>query len=83
MTSKQSNAAFLSAFWSLARPYWVSEGRRKGVVLLASVVGFTLALVWIEVQFNSWNKGFYDTFENKDRLGFYLELGRFTLLVRP
>jgi putative ATP-binding cassette transporter len=50
-------------------------------MLLAAVVGFTLALVWIEVQFNSWNKGFYDTFEGKDRLGFYLELGRFTLLA--
>ena len=76
-----SHAAFWSAFWSLARPYWVSDERKRGVVLLASVVGFTLALVWIEVQFNSWNKGFYDTFENKDRLGFYLELGRFTLLA--
>lgn len=73
--------AFWSAFWSLARPYWVSDGRRRGVVLLISVVSFTLALVWIEVQFNDWNKGFYNTFESKDRLGFYLELGRFTLLA--
>ncbi len=81
MQGKQSNAAFLSSFWALTRPYWVSEGRRRGVVLLASVVGFTLALVWIEVQFNGWNKSFYDTFEGKDRLGFYLELGRFTLLA--
>ncbi|MEI6724031.1 MAG: ABC transporter ATP-binding protein/permease, partial [Betaproteobacteria bacterium] len=46
-----------------------------------SVVGFTLALVWVEVQFNDWNKGFYDTFEHKDRLGFYLELGRFGFLA--
>ena len=81
MPGTQTNAAFWSAFWALTRPYWVSEGRRRGLMLLASVVGFTLALVWIEVQFNSWNKGFYDTFENKDRLGFYLELGRFTLLA--
>ncbi|MBS0336300.1 MAG: ABC transporter ATP-binding protein/permease [Proteobacteria bacterium] len=81
MQSSQSHAAFWSAFWALARPYWVSDGRRKGVLLLLSVVGFTLALVWAEVQFNDWNKGFYDTFEHKDRLGFYLELGRFTLLA--
>ncbi len=73
--------AFWSAFWSLAQPYWVSEGRRRGVVLLASVVGLTLALVWTQVQFNDWNKGFYDTFEHKDQLGFYLELGRFGLLA--
>ena len=81
MPLTQSHAAFWSAFWSLAQPYWVSEGRRRGVVLLASVVGFTLALVWVEVQFNYWNKDFYDTFEHKDRLGFYLELGRFALLA--
>lgn len=81
MQNSQTHAAFWSAFWALAKPYWVSEGRRKGVLLLLSVVGFTLALVWAEVQFNDWNKGFYDTFEHKDRLGFYLELGRFTLLA--
>jgi putative ATP-binding cassette transporter len=81
MQSTQTHAAFLPAFWALAKPYWVSEGRRKGVILLASVVGFTLALVWIEVQFNDWNKGFYDTFEHKDLLGFYLELGRFAFLA--
>lgn len=81
MPGTQTHASFWSAFWALTRPYWVSEGRRRGLMLLAAVVGFTLALVWIEVQFNSWNKGFYDTFEGKDRLGFYLELGRFTLLA--
>src|SRR4051812_43733915 len=81
MQGTQTHVSFLSEFWALARPYWVSEGRRRGLMLLATVVSFTLALVWVEVQFNSWNKGFYDTFENKDRLGFYLELGRFTLLA--
>ena len=81
MQSSQPKAAFWPAFWALAKPYWVSEARRKGVILLCSVVGFTLALVWVEVQFNDWNKGFYDTFEHKDRLGFYLELGRFAFLA--
>jgi putative ATP-binding cassette transporter len=81
MQTPRTDAAFWSAFWALAKPYWVSEGRRKGVILLCSVIGFTLALVWIEVQFNDWNKGFYDTFEHKDRLGFFLELGRFSFLA--
>jgi vitamin B12/bleomycin/antimicrobial peptide transport system ATP-binding/permease protein len=81
MPGTQTRADFWSAFWALTRPYWVSEGRRRGVILLFSVVGFTLALVWIEVQFNSWNREFYNTFESKDRLGFYLELGRFALLA--
>ena len=81
MPLTRSPTGFWSAFWSLVQPYWVSEGRGRGVVLLAAVVGFTLGAVWLEVQFNDWNRGFYDTFENKDRLGFSLELGRFTLLA--
>jgi len=81
MPGTTTHAAFWIDFWRLARPYWVSDGRRRGVALLACVVAFTLALVWTEVQFNAWNKDFYDTFEHKDRLGFYLELGRFTLLA--
>ena len=80
-STRPTGPVFWPAFWLLARPYWVSEERRKGLLLLASVVGFTLALVWIEVQFNTWNKDFYDTFEGKDRLGFYLQLGKFTLLA--
>ena len=81
MPGIKTHASFWSDFWNLARPYWVSEGRRRGVTLLAAVIAFTLALVWTEVQFNSWNKDFYDTFEHKDRLGFFLELGRFALLA--
>jgi vitamin B12/bleomycin/antimicrobial peptide transport system ATP-binding/permease protein len=73
--------SFLKGFWALARPYWVSSRRAKALTLLATVVGLALAIVWMEVQFNFWNRDFYNTFENKDQAEFFRQLGMFTLLA--
>ncbi len=72
---------FLKAFWGLTKPYWVSRERRVGLILLATVVGLTLVGVWLEVQFNTWNRDFYNTFESKDQAEFFRQLGTFTLLA--
>ncbi len=72
---------FLSTLWALTRPYWVSAQRGRGLVLLGTVVGLALALVWLEVQFNRWNRDFYSTFETRDQAEFYRQLGLFTLLA--
>src|SRR2546426_321397 len=72
---------FLTAFWALAKPYWVSEQRAKGFALLAAVIGLALALVWINVQLNAWNNDFYNAIQEKKIDDFYRLLGTFTLLV--
>ena len=72
---------FLTAFWALTRPYWVSPQRRKGLVLLAAVVGLSLGIVALDVQFNLWNKDFYNALEQKDQHGFLAQLLRFTLIA--
>ena len=72
---------FFATLWALTRPYWVSEKRGTGLVLLATVVGLTLMGVWLEVQFNTWNREFYNTFESKDEAEFIRQLGTFTLLA--
>jgi len=72
---------FLSTLWSLTRPYWVSAERGKGLVLLATVVGLALMLVWLEVQFNTWTREMYNTFETRDQAEFYRQMGTFTLLA--
>src|SRR5258706_9937867 len=72
---------FFAALWALTKPYWVSEQRRTGLILLATVVGLTLLGVWLEVQFNTWNRDFYNTFESKDQDEFFRQLGTFTLLA--
>src|SRR5262245_11221686 len=72
---------FLKAFWALTKPYWVSKERRVGLVLLATVTGLTVLGVWLEVQFNTWNRDFYNTFETRDQTEFFFQLGTFTLLA--
>jgi len=72
---------FFAALWALTRPYWVSEQRRTGLILLATVVGLTLMGVWLEVQFNTWNRDFYNTFETRNQTEFFYQLGTFTLLA--
>ena len=72
---------FLKAFWALTRPYWMSEQRGSGLWLLAAVVGLTLLGVWLEVQFNTWNREFYNTFESKDQAEFFRQLGMFGILA--
>jgi putative ATP-binding cassette transporter len=73
--------SFFAALWALTRPYWVSEKRGTGLVLLATVVGLALLGVWLEVQFNTWNRDFYSTFETRDQAEFLRQLGTFTLLA--
>ena len=75
------NTRFLKAFWALAKPYWTSGERRTGLILLATVVGLALMGVWLEVQFNTWNRDFYNTFESRDQAEFFRQLGTFTLLA--
>ena len=72
---------FLTAFWALAKPYWVSDQRRKGLLLLATVIGFSLALVWINVQLNYWNNDFYNALQEKKLDDFWRLLGKFTILA--
>src|ERR1043165_7697694 len=72
---------FLKAFWALTKPYWVSRQRAVGLTLLASVVGLSLLLVWVEVKFNTWNNDFYNTLQDKDEAEFFRQLGMFTMIA--
>ena len=72
---------FLKAFWALAKPFWVSERRTKGLLLLASVVALSLGLVYLNVLFNSWYKDFYDAVQEKRAADFYALIGYFTFLA--
>jgi len=81
MTSAMASNRFLPLFWALARPYWVSERRGKGLVLLAVVVGLALGLVWINVLFNSWYNDFYNALQEKDTEAFWRLIAVFTGLA--
>src|SRR3954466_12655116 len=72
---------FLTAFWALAKPYWVSEQRSKGLALLAAVIGLSLGLVWINVRLNAWYNDFYNVLQEKRSADFYPLIGVFSLLA--
>ena len=72
---------FLKAFWALTKPYWVSEKRGVGLTLLATAVGLALMTVWLDLQFTSWYRDFYNTFESRDQLAFWHLVGAFALLA--
>ena len=53
-------------FVRLVKPYWVSDDKRKGWLLLATVLSMNLAIVWVNVRLNYWNNAFYNSLQNHD-----------------
>jgi vitamin B12/bleomycin/antimicrobial peptide transport system ATP-binding/permease protein len=72
---------FLKAFWALAKPYWVSEERAKGLALLVAVIGLSLGLVYLNVQFNTWYREFWDAVQEKRSAEAYRLMGVFAFLA--
>jgi len=69
------------ATWRLVRPYWVSEEKWRARGLLLAIVILVLSMVYLEVQFNSWNRVFYNALETKDYKVFTEQLWRFSYLA--
>ncbi len=72
---------FFKDLWRLTRPYWFSEERWQARGLLALIIAINLGLVYLEVLFNQWNNGFYNSLQNKDITAFRELLWRFTGLA--
>jgi len=56
---------FWPSFWRLARPYFVSEDRRAAWALLASITALSLAIIWVNVQLNTWNGAFFNSLQDR------------------
>ena len=50
----------LRRFFRLIRPYWFSRTQWLAWTLLLAVLGLSLAIIYIGVFINQWNKDFYD-----------------------
>lgn len=72
---------FVTQAWALTRPYFASEQKWKARALLGAIVALNLALVYMSVLFNDWNKLFYDALQEKNATVFWAQLGRFTWLA--
>lgn len=71
----------LGAVWRLALPYFQSEDRWAGRLLLAMVVGIELGIVAITVLINQWNARFFNALQDRDWNGFVSELLFFCALA--
>jgi putative ATP-binding cassette transporter len=71
----------LAIVWRIAAPYFRSEDKFAGRLLLAAVIAIALALVWIDVLLNQWNNRFYNALQEKNWDGFVTEIGFFCILA--
>ncbi len=81
MTVKHHERTDWRLVWNLIKPYWLSEERWKARALLAAVIALALGMVYLDVQFNAWNRDFYNALEGKDFPGFRMQLWRFSYLA--
>jgi len=63
-------AATLATIGRIALPYFRSEDRWPGRILLGSVIGLELSVVAIHVILNYWYNGFYNTLQDRNWSGF-------------
>ena len=80
-TRRTAFRTFTTQAWALTRPYFASEKKWQARALLAAIVLLNLALVYMAVLFNEWNKLFYDALQDKNSEVFWAQLGRFTWLA--
>ena len=74
-------AATLATIGRLALPYFRSEDRWPGRLLLAAVIGIELSIVAITVILNQWYNRFYNTLQNYDWDGFVSAILFFCVLA--
>jgi len=73
--------ATLATIWRLASPYFRSEDRVPGLILLAAVIAIELSIVALTVLLNSWNAKFYNALQERDWNAFVYQLGYFCVLA--
>lgn len=73
--------ANLAIVWRLASPYFRSEDRWPGRILLAAVIAIELAVVAINVLINQWNARFYNALQERNWDAFVYELEYFCVIV--
>jgi len=59
-------ASTIATIWRLSIPYFRSEDRWPGRILLAAVIAMELSLVAVNVVLNLWYNRFYNTLQDRE-----------------
>ncbi|MBI2713402.1 MAG: ABC transporter ATP-binding protein/permease [Rhizobiales bacterium] len=73
--------ATLAIVWRIASPYFRSQDRWPGRLLLAAVIAIELSIVTITVLLNTWNAAFYNALQERNWDAFVYQLGYFCVLA--
>ena len=71
----------LATIWRLSIPYFRSEDRWAGRVLLGAVIAIELSIVAITVLINQWNNAFYNALQERNWDAFVYQLAYFCVLA--
>jgi len=71
----------LATIWRLASPYFSSEDRKAGRILLIVLIAIELSIVAINVMLNQWNARFYNALQERDWDAFVTQLMIFCALA--
>ncbi len=71
----------IAAVWRISAPYFRSDDKWAGRVLLAAVIALELGSVAITVLLNSWNNRFYNALQERNWENFVYEISYFTVLA--
>jgi vitamin B12/bleomycin/antimicrobial peptide transport system ATP-binding/permease protein len=74
-------ASTIAAIWRLSIPYFRSEDRWPGRILLAGVIAIELTIVALQVILNLWYNRFYNTLQDRDWSGFVSAILFFCVLA--
>jgi putative ATP-binding cassette transporter len=71
----------LATIWRIGVPYFHSEDRWAGRLLLAALIVIELSVVGVTVLVNQWNNAFYNSLQDRNWDVFVYQLGYFCVLA--
>jgi putative ATP-binding cassette transporter len=71
----------LATVWRIASPYFYSDDRWRGRLLLAAVIAIELSTVGLTVLFNTWNNVFYNALQDRKWDAFVTQLIYFCFIA--
>jgi vitamin B12/bleomycin/antimicrobial peptide transport system ATP-binding/permease protein len=78
---QKAKRSLLHEAWRIARVYWTSEEKWSAWALLGLIVAINLGNVYVGIQMNLWNRGFYNALQIFDSGELLRQLGWFFLIA--